>query len=123
MIARISRRDGFARFAGSRAVRHGGLSLRVVPDDAAGAVCLAFATPKRIGSAVTRNRVRRQLRALVRARSAALPHGWYLLGVEQPLVDNDWGQLGMTLDRLLGIALPNLQSPDFAAKTTNRSSM
>jgi len=62
---------------------------------------VAFSTPKRIGSAVVRNRLRRQVRELMRARAQRLPSGWYLIGVERPAVDNDWGQLGIVLDQLL----------------------
>ena len=105
MIGRIPRRVGFARFAGSRAIRDQGLSVRVVLDDAAGGVRVAFSTPKRIGMAVVRNRVRRQLRECMRARAERLPSGWYLLGVDQVPVDNTWGQLGTSLDRVLSVGL------------------
>lgn len=81
------------------------MSVRAVPDSAAGAVRVAFSTPKRIGSAVERNRVRRRLRELMRARAERLPHGWYLLQADVGSVDNDWGQLGTTLDRALERAL------------------
>ena len=40
----------------------------------------------------------------MRARSAHVPAGWYLISVEREIVDNDWGQLGTTLDRLLASA-------------------
>jgi ribonuclease P protein component len=105
VIGRIPRRVGFTPFRGSRIVREDALSLRFVADSAAGGVRVAFSTPKRIGSAVVRNRLRRQLRALLQERSARLPHGWYLVAVEPRAVDNDWGQLGTTLDRLLASAV------------------
>jgi len=105
VIGRIPRRAGFAPFRGSRIVREEALSLRFVADPTAGCVRVAFSTPKRIGSAVVRNRLRRQLRALLQERSLHLPHGWYLVAVEPPAVDNDWGQLGTTLDRLLASAV------------------
>jgi len=79
--------------------------LRVALDPAAGGVRLAFSTPKRIGSAVVRNRARRQARELMRARSQQLPAGWYLLGIERAAVDKHWGQLGMMLDRVIDRAL------------------
>ncbi len=42
---------------------------------------VAFAIGRPIGNAVTRNRLRRRLRALVAAEAAVgLPAGWYLLG-------------------------------------------
>ena len=101
MIARIPRRLGFARFHGVRPFRDGALAVRVVVDPTAGGVRVAFATPRRIGPAVVRNRVRRQLRALMHARSGQLPAGWYLLSVDAPVVDNSWGQLGYSLDTVL----------------------
>ena len=41
----------------------------------------------------------------MRARADRLPSGWYLIGIERPAVDNDWGQLGMALDHLLSRVL------------------
>ena len=79
--------------------------MRMVIDDAAGGVRVAFSTPKRIGTAVVRNRARRQLRELMRERAHHLPHGWYLLGIDHPAVDNNWGQLGISLDRVLADGL------------------
>ena len=86
-------------------VRHDSLGLRLVVDPAAGGVRVAFSTPKRIGSAVKRNQVRRRLRALMDERAARLPAGWYLLAAETGAVDSDWGQLGTTLDQILQHAL------------------
>ena len=77
----------------------------MVIDDTAGGVRVAFSTPKRIGTAVVRNRVRRQLRELMRERAQHLPHGWYLLGLDHVPVDNSWGQLGISLDRVLDAGL------------------
>ena len=71
---------------------------------------MAFSTPKRIGSAVVRNRLRRQVRELMRARTDRLPSGWYLIGIERLAVDNDWGQLGMALDHLLNRVLNGPES-------------
>ena len=102
MISRIPRRLGFARFQGIRPIREGILTVRMVPDPSAAGVHVAFATPKRIGPAVVRNRVRRQVRALMHAQAAALPRGWYLIGIEAPPVDKSWGQLS----ELLATALP-----------------
>ena len=76
--------------------------MRMVPDSSAAGVHVAFATPKRIGPAVVRNRVRRQVRALMHAQASALPRGWYLIGIEAPPVDKSWGQLSS----LLAAALP-----------------
>ena len=104
VIGRIPRRSGFSPFQRSRVVRDESLSLRIALDSAAGGVRVAFSTPRRIGSAVVRNRLRRQVRELIRARAARLPSGWYLIGVERGAVDKTWGQLGHALDQLLNQA-------------------
>ena len=78
------------------------MTVRMVLDSSAAGVHVAFATPKRIGPAVVRNRVRRQVRALMHAQAATLPRGWYLIGIEAAPVDNSWGQLS----GLLATALP-----------------
>jgi ribonuclease P protein component len=90
--------------------RRESLGIRVVIDPAAAGVQVGFSTPKRIGSAVVRNKVRRQLRALMRERAPHLPAGWYFLAVEPQAVDSNWGQLGTTLDGLLDSALSTQQS-------------
>jgi len=123
VIGRIPRRVGFARFAGSRATRDQGLSVRLTLDDAAGGVRVAFSTPKRIGTAVVRNRARRQLRELMRERADRLPSGWYLLGVEQAPVDKNWGQLGITLDRVLSHALTTSHQRGTTSTTNHRRSL
>ena len=78
------------------------MTVRMVLDSSAAGVHVAFATPKRIGPAVVRNRVRRQVRALMHAQAPTLPRGWYLIGIEAAPVDNSWGQLS----ELLAAALP-----------------
>ena len=88
--------------------RHESLGLRLAVDPAAGNVRVAFSTPKRIGSAVVRNKLRRQLRALMQERASHLPAGWYLLAVEPAAVDKNWGQLGTALDGVLAAALPEI---------------
>lgn len=118
VIGRIPRRVGFAPFRGSRAVRESILSLRVVVDPVADGVRVAFSTPKRIGSAVTRNRLRRQLRELMRERSHRLVSGWYLIAVEPGAVDRTWGQLGTSLDRALERALNQAEN---AKKSTKQA--
>lgn len=88
MLQRISRRAVFRRFA-PPAQRHrsGPLTLVAIdraPDEGAGAG-VAMAVGRRVGSAVHRNRLRRQIRAILSELDAVdpLPSGWYLV-IAQP---------------------------------------
>jgi ribonuclease P protein component len=75
-----------------------------VPGDDAGCR-LAFAVPRRVGTAVVRNRVRRRLRAgfAELAAAGAVPSGTYLLGVGPEATVHDGatllGHLRAALDR------------------------
>lgn len=64
---------------------------------------VAFAIPRRAGSAVRRNRCRRRLRALLDARERAglLPTGAYLVSVQPELIDAPQTELAGVLDELL----------------------
>ena len=44
---------------------------------------VAFAVPRKVGTAVERNRVRRRLRAVVAETAAEIPAGAYLVGIDQ----------------------------------------
>ena len=44
---------------------------------------VAFAVPRKVGTAVERNRVRRRLRAVVTEVAGAVPAGSYLVGIDQ----------------------------------------
>lgn len=46
--------------------------------------CVAFAFGRATGSAVVRNRLRRQLRAILDARAAGMKPGAYLFGLNRP---------------------------------------
>jgi ribonuclease P protein component len=99
-------------------MRHGALTLRVSLDSAAGGVRAAFSTPKRIGTAVQRNQLRRRLRALLRSRADRLPHGWYLIGADAAAVDKNWGQLQSTVDELLASLLHSTKPLENPNKNT-----
>ncbi len=43
---------------------------------------MAFSVGRSVGSAPVRNRIRRRLRAIARARVSQLAPGWYLVGAE-----------------------------------------
>lgn len=63
--------------------------LRVVYAERAGVPAVAFAVPRHLGTAVTRNRIRRRLRAILfgidRETPELLKGGDYLLSVSSPL--------------------------------------
>ena len=84
-----------------RRARRGGLSVTWLPgaDDTPPRV--AFAIGRRVGPAVTRNRLRRRLRAIVAELDPALPPGTYLIGVDPTAVTLDHGDLRRTLCTVL----------------------
>ena len=43
---------------------------------------MAFSVGRSVGSAPVRNRIRRRLRAIARARASQLAPGWYLVGAD-----------------------------------------
>jgi len=48
---------------------------------------VAFAVPRRVGTAVERNRYRRRMRAIASAVAASVPPGTYLVAVDQGVRD------------------------------------
>jgi ribonuclease P protein component len=85
VIWRIRARSVFGRFrSDGRRYRHDPLWLSWIDDPSAQPPRLAFAISRAVGPAVTRNRLRRRLRAAlhdVTRSEGDLPAGWYLLGV------------------------------------------
>lgn len=101
MIERIHGRAPFRRFGpDARRYRRGPLTLVVADrDDGDGAAAVAYAVSRRVGGAVVRNRLRRQLRAAARAIDADAPvrPGWYLVVVHPPARDHDYHELEAAL--------------------------
>ena len=64
---------------------------------------VAWAIPRRVGTAVVRNRVRRRLRAVVadEHRAAPLPAGAYVFHVDPPAAELSFGALSATVHDLL----------------------
>jgi ribonuclease P protein component len=64
---------------------------------------VAYAVPKRVGTAVVRNRLRRRLRAIVADldRHGRLPGGAWLLVAAPPLVRTSPDELRMTVERAI----------------------
>ena len=82
MIWRIHEREAFRRLsAEGRRARAGVLWCNYVLDPQATPPRVAFAIGRAYGSAVERNRVRRQLRSVLAPLD--LPPGWYLFGVRR----------------------------------------
>jgi len=61
---------------------------------------VGYAIGRNVGGAVLRNRIRRQLRSLLEARSDQLPAGWYLVGAQPRVGTMSWAELGATVDQL-----------------------
>jgi len=108
---RLRRRDEFtsAIRTGRRSAR-GGVVLHIAdrsgkasaPDLVQPTVRAGFIVPKAVGGAVVRNRVRRQLRHLVRARLTDLPAGTDLVVRVLPAaVGRSYNQLGSDLSQAL----------------------
>lgn len=106
LIWRIRERDAFARLGreGAR-IRTSSLWCTYVIDPAATPPRLAFAIGRQVGPAVTRNRVRRRLRALLTA-GPELPSGWYLIGARPSVNELTFDQLGRELTTLCSKITP-----------------
>lgn len=66
---------------------------------------LGLSTPRAVGGAVDRNRLRRRLRELVRERIGRIGPGWDLLLIARPASRQaTYAELGAALDALLGRA-------------------
>lgn len=108
MVERLSRRDQFAYLrAHSVTVREGRLRVSFVDPDASigpSGAAVAFAVPRKYGSAVRRNLVRRRLRELVREYSdrGELPKRWFLVSVMSSSSEPDYSDLGRWLAAAFG---------------------
>lgn len=98
----LSRPEDFARFAaGSVARTHPLLVGRFLRTDR-DQTRFGFATGKRLGGAVVRNRVRRRLREELRAMAPAFQPGWDVLIIARPpIVEADHHALAGALRGVL----------------------
>jgi ribonuclease P protein component len=84
--------------------------LLLVPDGAPAKV--GFVVSRAVGPAVVRNRVKRQLREIMRARLASLPEGCMLVVRAQPAAaEARQADLAADLDRILRRLLPGYEAP------------
>lgn len=101
----LRRRADFAALQrSSKSKMHPLLVARFVPNDL-GRTRFGLSTGKRVGGAVVRNRVRRRLKAAIRAHAAELVPGWdVLLVARPPSADADYAALDGALHRVLTAA-------------------
>jgi ribonuclease P protein component len=100
---RIRDRATFEALAGARRLRRGPIWLRHQPGERADRARVAYAIGRRVGTAVTRNRLRRRLRAIVATAEAEgrLDPGAYLIGVTPEAPAMTYAELEQTVFRLL----------------------
>lgn len=103
MIERISHRDSFRRlYEAGLVIRRGGMSCRWIPDPSLLHPKVAYALSRQVGSAVRRNRLRRQLRAIVNSCAQEIPSGWILLSLSPRLSTASTEQLRLLFTEILG---------------------
>ncbi len=84
MIARVRDRAQFNDFQSAPRVRYGSLTVRVAPSLREGQPAVAYSIGRSVGTAVVRNRLRRQLRAWLRDSEGLLnPAHAYLVTVHR----------------------------------------
>lgn len=93
LIWRVDRRDTFEALRRGRRRRQGPLSVTWVPGDPAEPPRAAYSIGRRVGPAVVRNRVRRQLRMLMCEASPRLAPGAYLVGAGPEAAKRTYAEL------------------------------
>lgn len=77
-----------------RRARSGPVAVHYVPASPVdGVPRISYSVPRRVGSAVDRNRCRRRLRAVAYEAAPTLPPGAYLIGVEADVRDVSFQEL------------------------------
>jgi len=102
LIDRIRGRDAFRRltYDGTR-IRRSALWCTWCPDPLTTTTSVAFSLGRALGPAVTRNRLRRRLRAILREEQATMPGGLLLIGANPRAVELTFDQLRRELQQLL----------------------
>jgi len=103
LIGRIQSRSVFTRVRAEGVhLRSGVLSCTMVPDSTLAQPLVGYALGRSYGSAVSRNRLRRQLRELVKTRETLMQPGVYVFGASPRAATASFERLGRDLDALLG---------------------
>jgi ribonuclease P protein component len=107
LIDRIRGRDAFRRLThDGKRIRRSALWCTWCPDPSTTTTSVAFALGRALGSAVTRNRLRRRLRAILREMQSTLPGGQLLIGANPRAVELTFDQLRREVQQLLAKAIP-----------------
>jgi ribonuclease P protein component len=101
LIWRVQHRATFAEIRRGRHRRRGPLTVTWGGDELSGPPRVAFAIGRKVGPAVRRNRLRRQLRAIVASEGARLASGAYLIGASPRATDLSYDELRTTLMHVL----------------------
>lgn len=102
LIHRVRSRATFAELARVRPRRNGPVWVRRLERASEQPPQVAYAIGRRSGNAVTRNRLRRQLRAIVQTHEADLvPGHTYLVGVTPVAASSSFGELSAALTHCL----------------------
>ncbi|MGH9037260.1 MAG: ribonuclease P protein component [Acidimicrobiia bacterium] len=102
MTWRVRDRSTFSALAASPRRRRGPVSLAVLPGGDGIPPRVAYAVGRKVGGAVTRNQVRRRLRASVaRHRSHLQPGSAYLLGAGREAATVPFAELDAAVGELL----------------------
>ena len=102
MIGRIQSRSAFVRVRTEGVhVRSGVLSCTMVLDPSLPGPLVGYAFPRSFGNAVRRNRLRRQLRVLVKDHETRMGAGIYVFGASPRAAATPFTKLAKDLDGLL----------------------
>jgi ribonuclease P protein component len=80
-------------------------------------ISVAFSLNRALGPAVTRNRLRRRLRAILRELASTLPPGMLLIGANQRAVELTFAQLQTEVQQLLAKAMSSERVGEVAASS------
>jgi ribonuclease P protein component len=102
LIQRIQSRSAFTRIRSEGVhLRSGVLSCTMILDSSLPGPQVGYAFSRKFGSAVRRNRIRRQLRELVKIRETQFPAGVFVFGASPRASQTSIEILARDLDGLL----------------------